>query len=311
MPGRNLVRRIGSIAYSANEVRSLDLPRSYAYSEIFLRLVADITIITADATAFLEGAFKLIKRIEIVADGTMTIKSIEGTALAQLNHILSGVANSQSAVPESVAANVAMNSFLTVDFAMPRAVSPIDTLLNSFSFGTLELKITFGDESDMYSALSANVTINSASVEVHSRESLINKGGMINKVFTIEREVTATSAELQISLPYGNQFRGYLIRSEVDGDPVDTVINEVSIKNGTDVFRKMKFSTLQDMNKVDYELESAPTGYGFIDFSPDGYLTEALDTKGMTDLLMSFDVTKVAGTNKILIVPIELIPAAA
>jgi len=266
--------------------------------------------VTAAATAYNEGENKLIKRIEIVANGRDTIKSIDGPALNRLNQILMGSANEASAVPTAVGSSQAMNSTVVLDFAMPRAIKPIDTLLNAFKFSTLELRITWGSEKDVYSANSANVTIDSASISVHSIESIGNQGGMINKAFTAEKEVTATSSEFQFALPVGNMYRGMLIHSEVDGNPNNSVINSLELRSGTDVHRKWDWPALQDHNKIEYALESMPSGYAFVDFAPDGYLSEALATAQMSNLDFIFNVTKQTGTNKIRVYPVELIPVA-
>jgi len=304
---RNLKRRLGAITYAKNEVKSFDLPRNYAYSRLYMRLVLDISIVTAAATAYVQGAFKLIKRLEVVANGKDTIWSIDGTALSELTHILSGVSNAASAVPTGTGANQAMNSFVYIPFAMLRAVKPIDTLLNAFKYETLELRVTWGSETDMYSANAANVTVNSGNLTLHSFESIGNQGGMINKMFSIEKEVSSSTSEFQMPLPSGNKYRGFLVRAEVDGDPNNSIINSIELKNGTDVFRKVDWLSLRDINKTDYELESVTTGYAFLDFTPDGYLTESLDSHGMSDLSFYFDVTKQTGINKIAIFPVELL----
>ncbi|MBI5970573.1 MAG: hypothetical protein HY884_05410 [Deltaproteobacteria bacterium] len=305
--GRNTARRVGTIVYKQNEAVSFELPRNFPIRGILLRMAADITIITAAATAYAQGAVKLIKRIEIIANGRDTLKSIDGPGLAELNRQMNGTVNPLGAVPTAVGANQLMAALLKIDFEMPRSVSPSDANLNSYLFSTLELKITFGAPSDMYSANSANVTINSAPITVTLLESEGNAGSIVHKVGSTEKEVTATSTDFQIALPVGNKFRGFLIRAEVDGNPNDSVINKIELRSGTTVFHKWDFTSLKDCNKIDYELESSPTGYVFIDFCPDGFMGEALATAGFSDLTLSFDVTKQTGINKITVYPVELI----
>lgn len=308
---QNLRRKLGSIAWAENEVKSFDLPRNYAYQKILLRLTGDISIVTAAATAYTEAAWKLIKRLEIVGNGKDVIWYIDGPALARYGHLFRGVV-SASAVPTAVAANQAMNSFMVLDFAMLRSIKPIDTLLNAFQYSTLELRITWGAKSDMYSANAANVTINSGTLKLQSLESIGNAGGMIAKVFTIEKEVTATSTDFQLTIPVRNAYRGFLIRAEVDGNPNDSVINSLEIKSGADTFVQTDWNVLRDDNKLDMDLETMPTGYAFIDFCPDGYLSEALATQGMANLDIYFNVTKQTGTNKITVYPVELmVPSKA
>lgn len=304
--GMNFTRRLGSLAFIANDMKTLDLPRNYAYDHLKLRLTADITIITAATTAFADGPWKLIKRLEVVANGKDVIMYIDGPALARYAQLMMGV-TSASAVPTAVAANQAMNSYLKLPFAMFRSVKPIDTLLNAFQHTTLELRVTWGAASDVYKTNSANATINTATLKVTARESIGNQGGMTAKLFTIEKEVTTTSREFTINIPTRNAYRGFLIRAEVDGDVNESVINSLEIKSGADVFHSEDWLTLRDSNKIELDIETMPTGYAFVDFCPDGYLSEAINAAALQSLDIVMDVTKQAGVNKITIVPVELV----
>lgn len=307
---QNLRRKLGSIAWGENEVKSFDLPRNYAYQKLLLYLTASITVAAGGATAFAEGAWKLIKNISIVGNGKDVIWYIDGAALARYGHLFRGVV-SASAVPNAEGAAQAMNSFMILDFAMLRSIKPIDTILNAFAYSTLELRITWGSKSDMYSANTANVTINSAKLNLETLESIGNQGGMIAKVFTLEKEVTATSSDFSLSIPVRNAYRGFLIRAEVDGNPSDAVINSLKIASGADTFVFTDWAVLRNDNKLDFDLETMPTGYAFVDFCPDGYLSEALATQKMANLDIVFDVAKQVGTNKITVYPVELVTKAA
>jgi hypothetical protein len=305
---RTVVRTLGTIGWEANTMKTLQLPRNFAYDHILLRLTADISIITAAATAFVEGAFKLIKRIEIVANGSITVKSLDAASLAKLNQYLTGVANAQSAVPTAIGDNQSHNAALKIDFAIDRSVSSFDTLLNSMEYSTLDIRITWGDKDSMYST-STNVTINSASLELTSKECKFERGGSMNKVSTHEIDITATSDALQYRFPVGNKYRGVLVKAEVDGNPSNDVITEIEFKSGTDVFVKASYDSLRDYNKMAYEQESVPDGYVFIDFAEDGLiLTQSIDTQGMSDFTGSFKVIKGAGVHTLTLIPIEIIP---
>lgn len=307
----NIRRKLETLNYEKNASKSIALPRNYSYQGLYLTLKAVITIVTADATAYTNAPWKLIKRIEVIANGRDSLKNIDGVALAMLNKFMQGAANYFSTVPVAVGASQAFESSLYLPFAMPRAVKPVDTYLNAPDFGTLEFRITFGSEADMYSANSANVTITSASVSVQSLESIgAGRAPLINKVGIIEKEVTATASEFSVPINVGNSFRGFLVRAEVDGNPSDSVINSVVLRSGTEVYCKTDYNQIRNENKLHFGVESMPSGYLFIDFCPDGYLTESLDTKGFSNLELVCDVTKQSGTNKITVYPIELITAA-
>lgn len=305
-----LVRKLGTIDYVANKLKSLEngLPRNYEYYRLWLRLSVDITIITAVTTAYTEAFWKLLKRVEVIANGNVVIKSIDGPALGRMAQFLGESLPNYSAVPTAVAANQTFTAMLPIDFAMPRAVKPVDTLLNSPLFSSLDLNVLWGSTSDLYSAAAANATINSASLKIHSLEEVSAQvyGGLIHKVHTLEKEVTASTTEFTIPLNGVTRYRGFLINADVDGNPNGSVINSIQLKDGQNIMRQIDFADLQDMNKDDFKLSSIPTGWAFIDLCPDGMMTQALDSAGMNDLKLLFSVTKQAGTNKIRVYPVEL-----
>lgn len=305
-----LERKIGTISFKQGEAVTLDsgVPRTNSIYRLMLRLKLDISIVTAAATAYTEGFWKILKRVEVLKNGGDVVKSIDGPLLARMNQLLYGNTPNYSAVPTGVGANQSMNAFFILDFAMPRAISPIDTLLNAREFRSLDLRVTWGAPADMYSANSANVTINSGSITVHSLEEITGKvrGGMINLVSTSEKEVTATSTDFRMELGRTLPHRGILIAAEVDGNPNGSVINSVELKNGNQIVRQWDWNEIQDTNKTILDIESIPTGYAFIDFCPDGMLTQALKANANEEFYFKFNVTKQAGTNKIKIAPVEL-----
>lgn len=322
MPKQNRFRRLGSIDYSANGVKSMDLPRATLYQYLGLRLSGLVTIITANATAWADAPFSLIRRIEVVADGKDTIKSIDGETLALFMRIFGGTAMSASAMPTVVGASQAFNAYLTLPFEMPRAVRPIDTLLNSKRLSTLELRITWGDVTSAYSANSGNATFASVALDVELFESFgIESDFAVFKQLLISKDVTSVTADMQVLLPVGNLYRGFLIRavnygaSPANVDPgtgSNAIINNIQLKSGTEVYVNRKGLSLQDDNKRQYGQESWPAGCYVLDFSPDGLLTESLDARPLSSLEMVFDVSNPATSNKIKVYPLEVIaPPAA
>lgn len=305
-----LVRKLGTIDWTENKLKSLEngMPRNYEYYRLWLRLSADITIVTGATTAYIEAFWKLLKRVEIIANGNTVIKSLDGAALGRLAQFLHEKLPNYSAVPTGVAANQTFNASLPIDFAMPRSVKPVDTLLNAPLFSSLDLNILWGSKSDLYSADGANATINSANIEVESLEETSAEvfGGMVHKVHTLEKEVTASTTKFEIPLTGVTRYRGFLIYADDDGDPSDSIINSIQLKDGANIFRDTDWKNLQDANYSDHKLSAVPTGWAFLDMCPDGMLTQALDSRGMNDLKLIFDVTKQAGTNKIRVYPVEL-----
>ncbi|MBW7956535.1 MAG: hypothetical protein H3C68_01465 [Deltaproteobacteria bacterium] len=306
-----LERVLGTIDFAKDKLKSLEngLPRNYEYYELRLRLKADISIAAGGATPFTEGFWKLLKRVEVVANGNSIIKSIDGAGLGRMAQFLDEKLPNYSAVPNAEGANQSLTAYLPVHFAMPRSVKPIDSLLNAPLFSSLDLNILWGSENDVYSANAANATINSADVAIESLEETSEKvlGGSVHKVHMLEKEVTASTSEFSIPLNGVTRYRGFLINADVDGNPNNSVINSVQLKDGQNIFRHRKWAHLQDNNLSVHKLAAIPAGWAFLDMCPDGFMSQSLNSAGMNDLKLLFDVTKQGGTNKIRVYPVELI----
>jgi len=198
---------------------------------------------------------------------------------------------------------------------MPRAVREIDTLLNSGRLSTLELRVTYGTYQDMFSTNPTTITDASSSLDVEvNLEEAIRLDGKDEpysayKELYIEDVIGAATSEHQILLPVGNRYRGFLIESESDGEMVDTILNKVTIKSGTDVFKAIAREDLQGENAIRYDLEAQTfVGYQYVDFCPEGRLVDALDASRLSSLEAILDVNAPGTTDKVRIYPCEIVP---
>jgi len=208
---------------------------------------------------------------------------------------------------------------ILVPFSMPRAIREIDTLLNSGRLSTLELRITYGaltaTSCEMFSTDATAYTVagSTCDVEVHVNESIRLDGKAepysAYKELYIEKDVVAAAAEFQILLPVGNRYRGFLIETESDGNMVDTILNKVTIKSGTDVFKSIARADLQGDNAIKYDLEAQTfVGYCYVDFCTEGRLVDALDASRLSSLEMILDVNNPGTVDKVRVYPCEIVP---
>lgn len=313
-----LERRLGSLTYSASGTSTLDLPRNFAYDRLNLRLTGDITVAGGSASGVVKdtAGAQLVKRITVRANGRDVLKSIDFETLHRLTQIRYGTRPSATVLANGDAqANTLINVHAILPFGMWLSKIKIDTLLNSSPLATLEFIVDWGAAKDWVDAANdRTVTINSAALEVYSEEyvGVPNNGRFgVNKESSIEKEVTATASDFQIDLPVGNLYRGIVLVQRVDGKLNASVISNVQIKSGTEVFKNVKANHLIDQAKVHYGIESWPTSYLPLEFVKDDLLSEALDARNLSSLEIVLDVTKQSGTNKIHVYPVELIPVPA
>ena len=319
----NRVRRVGKTTLVPSGTDSLDLPRKNLYRDLILRVNGALVIATAGSPVLKTGgvgsALKMIKRIEVIANGRDTIKSLSADAIAAKNMFLHGT---KPVLVETgiTAATHPFGGTIILPFAMPRAIREIDTLLNSGRLSTLELRITYGvlttTACEMFSTDATLYTIagTSCDVEVHVNETIRMDGKdepySAYKELYIEKDVVASSTEFQILLPVGNRYRGFMIEVEDDsGNLVDDILNKVTIKSGTDIFRSIDRKTLQGENAIKYDLEAQTfVGLQYVDFCPEGRLVDALDATALSSLEMILDVTFGTAGDKVRIYPCEIVP---
>lgn len=308
---RNFLRRLGAVTFAANEVRTLDtpMPRNNIYRRLHIFL--DGTLTTAVAlTPTLDFPFNIIRRLEIVANGSDTIKSIDGPALAMgFQHQDYGTLPDRL-LPAAVGAGQPWNGHLVVDFAMPKSIRPIDTLLDARKLSALELRITWGAVANMDTAGNSSALV--LNCNVYSEEA-IAVGGDQNfstyKQLFQERNLPTTTQEFQMLLPVGNVYRGFLLRTSSDVNldvPANGIINNVTLRSGQEVYFNWRDEIIQGWNKSLNSLEALRAGYYYIDLTTDGHMTEALNTRGFSSLELILDVVG-AANNNIRVYPQEIV----
>lgn len=341
-----LEREIGTLDFAANQTRTLQLPRNYAYRCLNLSLIADIT---RSATAADAGGPKdccpaqLVKNIMVRANGRDVIKNIDMESLHRLNQIAHGTRPfiySTSLDGYADAADKVVEVNARIDFEMWRAVRPIDSLLDAAGLATLELIITFGAGIDIMNDTWPGtgtvpvVTVNEAKLYVSSVESVGVPAGtpfMTNKEYMIRSQVTAASSRHQIQMPVSNMYRWIILKTHSDGDQVDTILpfgltaqNTIQLQAGTEIFKYRIAGNLQADNRLDFMMEVPERngsgaaldhflqelkleGYYVLEFCKDGRMTEALDTARLSQLELILDVAHPGTDDFIDVFPCELI----
>jgi len=326
-----LEREIGTVDYVANQTRTLQLPRNYAYRKLYLKLEAQVDVAGASAGTPKDSCpAQLISSIELRANGRDVIKRLDFETLHRETQMRYGVRPFIDSLPSGFAVqnNVVVGCHAILDFEMWRSARPIDTLLDSAGLATLDMIITFGAGVNiMTDAFDGTITVDSATLYVSSLESVGVESGMrfmLNKEYQIRSQVTAANNNHQIALPVGNNYRSILLKTHSDGVQVDTILNNIQLKAGTEVFKNRTARLLQCDNRVElgmcvpenlasagavdhYYQETTLTGYYLLEFVKDGYLTEMLNTGKLSSLELSLDVLH-PGTNDFIdVYPVEVV----
>lgn len=319
-------RYLGYVNYAENATRPLEIPRNYALVALDLHLIVKLS-----REAGSEGEAKdvapaqVVRNLTVKANGSDTIKSIDMETLHRHNELYYGVRpHISAAAVEGYGAltNEYMHVCARIPFAMPRAIKQVDTLLDTAALSSLDLIVTWGTGMDIMNDTfdGASCTIHEAVLHVTAVEYI---GVPADTVFMLynqwvkQKQVTATTGRFQIKLPVGNIYRGLLLKTHSDGDQVNTILplsltalNEITLKSGTEIYLNMLAGVLQAQNRLTQQmqvpelitdaaavnhrlLETGLLGYYYIDFCRDGRLSEALDTRVLSDLEFMLQVVSV------------------
>jgi len=327
-------RKQGNVLYQANSKVSMSLSRGMIFRELYLKLTGNVTPVNAagnsQALTLIGDEWGIVKRIDLIANNTDVLRSISGNQLWWLNYFMYGVPPDVTPVlGDDTAVAVPFISHLILPLWMPRSLRPMDTALDARELSDLKIEVTWGTFTDIQAAATAFAV--DPVLEVHSLESFGAKGPFSQwRVYAIEKEITATNAQFQVQLPVGPMYRGFLMNFTDAGKDDNAVLNNFKIKSGTTVFADIPALLLQECDRLRMScsrfwdddqigvqrydgLRRGTTynnleGWFFYDHVTDGYLSESIDTLGFSEFELELDVTIGAGTTKVFILPLQIIP---
>jgi hypothetical protein len=341
-------RTLPQIAYiSAGAVSSLDLPRDSVLKSLDLMWNANITQgATPDSgVQSAQGVFAGIRRLEIVADGGLTLWSIDPLSLYVLNSLWSECYVERDSLPATATTGVYQGS-LQVPFALPFSEDPNVTLLNAQALSSLQLRVTWGAVTDYYTT-HVNTTLNTTSFLEPQTHEIVGLGPRsifsAFKVGQILKDVTAASTNFQVDLPRGNVLRGLLVKTRTTATveiAVETILNELRIESselnrGLFTHRRIRATDTDGTGRSGYNIrnhqlrnfglnqwtaafagtpaqQAMPlTGFFPVEFMEDKRVSSALRTQPFSSLQMVSNVSAPANSPRLDITTLEIIPAAA
>ena len=298
---RSYRRKEGFVSFTAATQSRLELSRNYHHQYLLCKLVVNHDNATGVALKTDHFA-NLINSIQIVANGSTTIKHVDASKLV-FNAMFDAGRAMQNDVKTSVANGLVSTIYFTVDFSKRGMVRPADTIENAALYTTFDMLVDWANAAKVGS----NITINSATLSVSSHQLVDyvrNPGERIarNVETQLTEEITSSTNEYQIQLPTKKIYQKILIAARVDGNRSNDVINSVKLKSGTTIFAEWNADDLRadniDKNKI--ATVSDADGLLMLDLVGRKRNSDALDTRGQFNTLeLVLDVTKQAGTNNV------------
>jgi hypothetical protein len=309
-----------TVKYQTNNKETEDLSRGMIYRELGLRVVGSLNVDAGNNTPAKtkKGAeLAVIKRLDIVANNTDVIRSVKGVDIFWMAyHLLGGSPEFSTEIGDGSTDDPSFDTYLKIPVWMPRAMRPIDTALDARRLSDLKVEITWGSHTDINDDATGFVT--NPTVEIDSLESFGISGPFSQwRFYPIEKAITQTNAQFQIDIPVNYMYRGFMLNFTEDGVDTGAVLKNFKWKSGTTVFADVSGRRLQQeyqaRNGLNSQIEflrgnaNKLEGYYMYDHVTDGFLSEAVDALGFSELQLELDV--VAGANtKVTVYPMQIIP---
>jgi len=328
---RTITSTTPTIPYDSGNVRSVELPRSFLYRNIAVRLTGLITSGGAAAyTVNPEAPLGLIKKLELVADGRKILWTAAGRDLYRLAHIFRGVEGERGQMVATANQNNAFSATIVIDNAAVRMQLPADSLFDPREYEKIELRVTWGTVSDISNAGTAPAIVTAnTSLDIQIQQTTVGVEHVaFNRVIQFdEQAVAATSSNFTFNVPRSGLLAGILLRADHQPTPniptpTDACINFVTLKsdNSFNHVDRAAWNTLKARNVIDFQMSlqlppggtlTAPTqtvptsnfsiGYAYVDLTEDGLMTSCLNTLALNVLQLILDVTTSGLTAPIII----------
>lgn len=340
MAGQRVTRRFqGTITLDAFGKKFVQqLERGELYRELVLRLSGTVTY-AAGASNTVAGTargdeWSLINTIRVVANGNDVIREYSGTMLRLLNFAIYGnVGRIAPQIGDATTAAPAYDSTLIIPFWQPMAARPMDTAFDSSKAVQFRLEVITETAANFNTGTAPTGIAGSLDIGAMTSFGLT---GMFTdcKISPLIVAPTGAGNNWQLDLPVTSLYRAFLINVANGGGQEATdlpnAVTNIQIKSGGTQFFDMPFRFMQDWHyqrtylKREYiqnvAATSALTGgftrvlkslkldldaWAFLDLVPDGYLTEAIDSYGFSELKLLFNTTAAC---TITVLPIYLYP---
>jgi hypothetical protein len=311
---RTVKSAVTPIAFSSGNVVSQELPRSFLYKSIILRLSGSINATVANTGNAPESPLGLISKIELIADGRKVLFSSAGRDLYRLSHVMRGFEPERFGPNTLAIQTTTLAATIVIDNQAIRMQSPVDSYFDPRPYEKIELRVTWGTVANVVTGGTATVV---AGTQIDIIVEQTTEGAdlvMFNRLVTFDESLpTAATTNFIVTVPRSGLLAGILVRSDTSaGVPSDAIINNVSLKSDNNFLHKdrLAWATLQTFNAVDFQAGNAafafpaltggvggrmPTGYAYVDLTEDGLITSCLNTLDLNVLQLIYDVAG-AGT---------------
>jgi hypothetical protein len=356
-------RIVQSQAWAVNTVTTIPLPRNYDIESVYITFTGTENYPGVLVAAVIRGdaPFGLLSRVEIIAEGRQTLFSVPGYILGMNNvrrhrrptyrerfetfstHQQPPLVYTAPTTTMPISTSVPFAGTICIDLQNIQGFRPKDTNLRSGGLQTLDLKLTWADQPQLFypaassatpfaapalnSSLPAltgyTITPGTVFVDISEVQELADpKSGQISSPTSTQRwsnqqiNLPAVQNNLQTLLPTDNFVGMVLLAAKVSGESQNGMFSGVRLQRGVDVRYNMDEQVVRALMQLDYDYQLQPGHYA-LDLMGSGNqfvkISEAWNLQGGADTRIGVDVTAAgAGTTSTLdITTVEYIPLRA
>jgi hypothetical protein len=314
-------RRVGTIPFVANAFGNDlfgpngGLPLS-VYEYWILRLSGTFTIAGAVSGALVaENPRTLIKSVQIVVTGLTgdTFVDIPLTDLVVLTEFVNnrpGAAPQETAVTSTAIGSTNFSGEYYVPFALEDMANPYRGFFAANRYAQVRLRIQWGNVNDIAATGASTLTLTNTQVDLFVREFSFEPRFETAQDLLLHQRVavlrTSVNAIAQVGLDIeiprtASYLRGILFKQYTDTPetPIATLLLPTSqvtlLYNDTDRKYETTLAQLLGENKRNYMRSGAfPTGYAFLDLSPDGDFSLLQNMLNLQKIVLRLDTASVA-----------------
>jgi hypothetical protein len=317
---RTITSTVPVIPFDSGNVRSVELPRSFLYRNIAVRLTGGVVLGAAGAPVNVpESPLGLVSKLELVADGRKILWTASARDLYRLAHVMRGVPGELAPPAVTASATDPFSATIVIDNAAIRMQLPADSLFDPREYEKIELRCTWGTVASISTGGTTPSISAATQLEIQVQQTTVGVEHVaFNRIIQFDEQiVTATSSNFTFNVPRSGLLAGILLRSDhtplvggiAQATPIDSLVNFVTLKsdNSFNHIDRAGWNLLKARNVYEFQMfQRLPDGtaalpvlgtntgftpgYAYLDMTEDGLMTSALNTLALNVLQLIFDV---------------------
>ena len=295
MPVEFNERPIGQIDYVTNFTKFLDIPRDRAIRRIVMRFILNLTTTATTPTYTEDDILNVIKKIRLVQNGNDNKFNTSARLWFYVEEFEKSTQVRRVAPTASVSTTADAEVVLIADFAQQRLnEDDISALLPARRFASIRLEIDWGGTADLATANAPSINVASRCLveirEVTGEDDILINGNVEKKniddmdfidiregMDTLPIDANFTSFDSSTLkknvIPAPAQIRTHLllVRDETApaGNKSNALVTDIKVQKEVGRARNIlqrTFLSLFGEQKVEYALETLPTGIVYLDW---------------------------------------------